>query len=656
MSRENEPVRGLELKCDDNGHPSWSSFPSHKNIKVRGACDLPPHLPGLVIFVHGVNSTGEWYQNAEIELCKGLNSRLNLNGSGFELKENIYSSDGVIKEDSKGNKIIIPNSPLVERKSNPEHYGNSPVIRFYWGYSPVPGEEDKYVIPLANIEGKDYHHLKRTGLTEAELRTVAPFFWGGGPFQNGTNNLHSLWGSSGFNENMAGVPGAKVQYANQDQDRLLTNAPPRKYYSHAAKRLADLLDFIRVKYPKDTVSVISHSQGTMISLAATALAKKAPDALFILNSPYAMHNSALNAFAFPSDECISPYGRLSTLSSIIDKVAQQSTHLSNLGYEGLCVGQTYDKKKWRPDVENQIKNKGVKSTNLLAERDNHGRTYIYFCPHDRVMGSLPLRSIGWQGLPNDENGNPHPLLTKHSGYLFQRMLARSTPCGIAPVMQTPFAKLPDGRAFWDDDGDKYMSSSQTYPNPPKWQTVFINAEEVPDPIVASELISFDETRVGLEHGAEQKDGWGEINPKSGIKNDNTYDNYINLYPNKDIVVGYKSSGGVFSEFSPILKKETFEEKDARLRAYVSQPTDHSTLPGNGKFMSRVVAYDLPIGYCEATWDKSFMAELRNLADWTQGRDTYLTTGTFDHVAEPKMISRETDLEEIIRNKAKEYGY
>ena len=39
-----------------------------------------------------------------------------------------------------------------------------------------------------------------------------------------------------------------------------------------------------------------------------------------------------------------------TLSAIIDKVACRKNHLSSLGYEGLCVGQTADKKNWRPDV------------------------------------------------------------------------------------------------------------------------------------------------------------------------------------------------------------------------------------------------------------------------------------------------------------------
>ncbi|WP_252515241.1 hypothetical protein [Candidatus Pantoea bituminis] len=73
-------------------------------------------------------------------------------------------------------------------------------------------------------------------------------------------------------------------------------------------------------------------------------------------------------------------------------------------------------------------------------------------------------------------------------------------------------------------------------------------------------------------------------------------------------------------------------------------------------MSRVVAYDLPIGYCDATWDKEFLSKLRYLADWTTGSDPYMNTGIVESISEPSMISRETGIEEMIREKAKEYGY
>lgn len=437
MNTNPEPVRELECKFDDNGHPSWRSFPSHKNCQIRGGCDLPPHLPGIIILVHGVNSTGEWFSIAEEKLCEGLNKRLGLNETDYELVANKYLSDEKIDSE-----------PLVSRDLPEVDKNKSPVIRFYWGYASPKGNEDKYVIPLANRKGVDYHQLKRQGLPQENIMAQSPFFWGGGPFQNGTNNLHSLWSEKGFKERVAGI---KVQWFNEDKDRLLTNAPPRKYYAHAAKRLADLVDSIRNKYPKDTVTIISHSQGTMVAMAAVALAKNAPDALFVLNSPYALDHNDLNGASLPAEECISPEGRQSTLSAIVDKVASRKNHLSSLGYEGLCVGQTADKKNWRPDVT-----LASESGSSLAERDNHGRTYIYFCPHDRVMGSRPLRSIGWQGLPNNSQGQPHPLLKKHQGHLFQRMLARSTPCGEAPNPATPFAKLPDGKPFWDDKGDKWL--------------------------------------------------------------------------------------------------------------------------------------------------------------------------------------------------------
>lgn len=107
---------------------------------------------------------------------------------------------------------------------------------------------------------------------------------------------------------------------------------------------------------------------------------------------------------------------------------------------------------------------------------------------------------------------------------------------------------------------------------------------------------------------------------------------------------------------PVTRKETFEEKDLRLRAYVSQPTDHSTLPMRADFMSQVVAYDLPIGYCDATWDKEFMADLRRKADWVQGDDPYLFSGVPDKIEEPGLISRETVVDVFNREQEKIPAY
>ncbi len=58
-------------------------------------------------------------------------------------------------------------------------------------------------------------------------------------------------------------------------------------------------------------------------------------------------------------------------------------------------------------------------------------------------------------------------------------------------------------------------------------------------------------------------------------------------------------------------------------------------------MSRVVAYDIPIGFCDAGRNKAFMAKLRAVADWTQGYDSYMETGILTLPARPDIINDES---------------
>jgi len=58
-------------------------------------------------------------------------------------------------------------------------------------------------------------------------------------------------------------------------------------------------------------------------------------------------------------------------------------------------------------------------------------------------------------------------------------------------------------------------------------------------------------------------------------------------------------------------------------------------------MKKVVAFDLPVGFCDATWDKAFMAKLRDMADWTKGYDNYFNKGELTIPPIPAIICRET---------------
>ena len=97
-TNKSEPTRKVDVHLTDNGTPFAYSMTSHKNVKVRAEVQPPLQLPGLIIFVHGVNSEGEWYDYAERSLCAGLNQRLGLEGE-HGLKENNYEGGFFVNSD-----------------------------------------------------------------------------------------------------------------------------------------------------------------------------------------------------------------------------------------------------------------------------------------------------------------------------------------------------------------------------------------------------------------------------------------------------------------------------------------------------------------------------------------------------------------------------
>ncbi|WP_211443284.1 T6SS effector phospholipase Tle3 domain-containing protein [Collimonas humicola] len=116
---------------------------------------VPDLMPGIIIFVHGVNSEGEWYDDAANQFCQGLNKRLG--------RKDLQKPEYI-----KKTKRFEP--------FNPKNPSCSPIIPFYWGYKLQDGDLEKY--PGIYHEDGD-------------------MAWGGGPFQNGTNNLNRFW-ENGF--------------------------------------------------------------------------------------------------------------------------------------------------------------------------------------------------------------------------------------------------------------------------------------------------------------------------------------------------------------------------------------------------------------------------------------------------------------------------
>ncbi|MGI1560000.1 hypothetical protein ACKQC9_20020 [Klebsiella michiganensis] len=643
-------TRKVETQLTDNGTPFAYSMTSHKNIKVNAEVQPPLQLPGLIIFVHGVNSEGEWYNNAEVALCSGLNQRLGLQEQ-YSLIANEYY-DGIFESceknssewaacygDDNKRKWISP-----PRKIKNE--GRSPVIRFYWGYRAADNETGNYAIPLKNKKGDNYYDL-----SPEERKTKGPWYWGGGPFQNGCNQLVSLWSKQGFDNwpNVLGMPiPFSTQLMNGERDRLLTAAPPRHYYAHAAGRLADLIKTIRSKHPEDTVTVLSHSQGTMVALAAAAI--EAPDALFVMNSPYALDNEPTTYISYPVKEIISREAREATFADIVKKVAENKTRLARQGCDHLLAGVSSDGESWTPEGKTHAG---------LPERDNHGTTWIYCNPHDRVMGSAPLRSIGWQGLPNTKKSGyseSHALFRQAGDTLYVRMLGRNTPCGKAPDTQTHFSNLGDDRSFWDSTTT--LLQEMTWPEPDKGQKLTINAPQVPEPLTAEELKNFDQDYASTEKQTGSIGyGYGQINPTTKNPVDTDYRYYISLYGYFDQKMVPKKPSSWYQPGPGSKEDRAGYEKQSRtemledVRTYVQRPTDHSTLPMDERFMSRVVAYDLPVGYCWHSWDRASLAELRKQADWLESDDYYFK-GKLNIPAMPSAI-RQDVAGDAVERKAEE---
>ena len=201
-----------------------------KKVKIRR------NLPGNIIVIHGVNDVGVSYKAVEHGLCAGLEARLGRPFTPATYRMPVAADKDKLEDD--------PDAVFFKRTIAKDT--NSPVIPFYWGYREV-GEKcrtvnGQFVDRYGNRLDKD---LSKEG----------------GPFGNATSSLPDMW-----------RPG---MYAPADPMgdalRPLKTAPGRMYMVLAAQRLAALISMIRDYDADDTVSIVAHSQGCLLSLLAQAM-------------------------------------------------------------------------------------------------------------------------------------------------------------------------------------------------------------------------------------------------------------------------------------------------------------------------------------------------------------------------------------------------
>ena len=236
--------------------------------------DVPAEHVGACIVVHGVNDVGNSYQAVEEGLLEGLARRLGWQPDASKNCQPPYTAaeyrmPGL--EDSKKLEAD-PDAVFFKRSIKPKTY--SPVIPFYWGFRDTwrNGNRSKNG---QQVDGFD----NRLDLDRSK---------GGGPFANATTNLADMWNRG------APTTNEYVDWGSRDPYRPLRGGPGRMYFVLAAQRLAALVAMIR-DYGDDvpeTVNIIAHSQGCLVSLLAQAFlmedGEQPADTLILTHPPYGL--------------------------------------------------------------------------------------------------------------------------------------------------------------------------------------------------------------------------------------------------------------------------------------------------------------------------------------------------------------------------------
>jgi len=624
-------------------------------------------LPGITIFVHGVNSDGEWYTQAEDGICKGLNDRLKRNEGqivhatpeGGQLRPANYmeelTPDGFI-------------NPKMTAKTFVSTEGSfSPVIHFRWGYKASSKE-------LQTFGNSIY-------LNEQD-------YWGGGPFANGCTSLPDLWGS-GIDDSL--FLWVHIQHMNPTNDRQVYPAPPRPYYVLAALRLAKLVESIRKKQADTPITIVCHSQGNMIGLAAAFLGDRldpvtdatgktgncVADTYVLCNPPYSLlQKNATQTWAERGME--DPEGkqgrtsgeaRYKTLAAFFDIIRKQS-----------------DFAQPAADIDKQMKNE-THGFDARNDRNKYGygdklstlgRVTLYFNPHDQVISSTTIQGIGWRGMSQQEIN-----ATEGHGVFSQRVFAQGFKVGeqghydFAQAMKdrglkefwhppSPIAKysLSKGLAANTTAVGKVMTiisapligiaaaAARTRINgdPPKnWKTP-LTAPNLPETFLpvavrfgqpcadfdqdydmpgesrdqhrvrdAEDPYAGDRTipRGGSEGDARKRTdaAQGDASSEAGLR----YEHHAMLRMQAKREGLYKNGEPVTEEDDPTAAGAKYNAwrtkkiKESLAENIDTHATDHSTIMTNGMHAQKALAYDVAVGMCHIREED--INQLRKAADW-----------------------------------------
>ncbi|MEO7404040.1 MAG: DUF3274 domain-containing protein, partial [Burkholderiales bacterium] len=524
---------------------------------------------------------------------------------------------------------------LVENRSAKRFIaepGNSPVIRFRWGFKASLEELERY-------RGKIWLNVANS--------------WGGGPFANGCPSLPDLWGE-GLHSHL--FLWFYAQQINSMAGREIYDCPPRAYFVHAAQRLADLIGKIRTAQPMCPITVVSHSQGNMVTLASAFLGvERDPthlaDTYILANPPYSLIESFVSNLASKwQTSAQNEHGeqtraaRLHTLRNFVTRMrtrADGGQPIDKINREQECLAPGTKQPLW-------CLGKTPKTTYKTNEsdRDNRGRVFLYANPHDQVISASPLQGIGWRGVNAAELAAIDP-----GGACFaQRIWAQGLPVGDPLKTQYHYtrdhwnAKAKGGTGdFWHPPSPKASYQITHDPNQGRVSKMFtvagapvayavllaigaaskatainatpsadhavpLNAPPVPEPIRPRTL------RAGLDNAREFDEGL-DINAHAAAE---TRPSVLYEYHARLRAMQERGEAPVEGAVSKAHYHRYVKELYASFDQEAGNATDHGTILTNPEHSRKVIAYDVAVGY--VTFGVAMWQELRTLADWRYAND------------------------------------
>ncbi|KRA02717.1 MAG: effector protein Tle3 domain-containing protein [Achromobacter sp.] len=349
--------------------------------------------PCIVILIHGVNDLAGVYDDLETGICTGLNERLDhlFTNRGERSPAALNPARYTSPKDDDG-KAPDPDAVYYRRRATAGKHGGhsrSVVIPFYWGYREEEGRITKQT-PHGEWLDRFGNRLDKAGTKE------------GGFFANATTTLPDMFGQ-GFSGKVAGMP-ANAMFGSPDHP--LFPAPSRRYMVLAAQRLAMLVRIIRAyRHPDgragedDTINVVGHSQGNLITLLANAMLHdeglRPIDGFVLMSPPYSLAETFFERSELGDSQQTAP-ARVKTLSNIVNFIGKKphpTPSLADMADAGKdsCIGGL----RWTgQQCETSVDGNAV----TFAERDNRGGVFLYFSPQDQTVGMANVQGIGWQGV------------------------------------------------------------------------------------------------------------------------------------------------------------------------------------------------------------------------------------------------------------------